>query len=145
VFDSPGVNAAIYVTDADGRHTRRLTSLHDPNLVEPERPDFSPDGKKIIFDDSFGGELFLMYADGRHVRRLVSPPRSVNGIYRTYNYRDPVFSPDGKQVAADLAGYFGPGLEVVGTGEVVVMNANGTAVHEVATGDAFSPSWGPTA
>jgi Tol biopolymer transport system component len=79
-------NVDIYVMNADGSGRHRLTS--DP---APESdPDFSPDGKRILFTRWIKDQpaIFAMDSDGANVTRLSPGPG-----------RNPRFSPDGRRIA----------------------------------------------
>ncbi|OAI52039.1 hypothetical protein AYO44_16770, partial [Planctomycetaceae bacterium SCGC AG-212-F19] len=62
----------IYVMDADGNNTVRLT--HSPGM--DVRPAWSPDGKRIAWVSNRDGqlEIYVMNADGTGVRRLTNHP-----------------------------------------------------------------------
>jgi dipeptidyl aminopeptidase/acylaminoacyl peptidase len=47
----PRLGSAIYVLDADGSNLRRIT----PMRLNAGKPDWSPDGKRIVFNSSFEG------------------------------------------------------------------------------------------
>jgi TolB protein len=68
-------NWEIYVMNADGTETRRITK----NRSNDGKPSLSLDGKEILFTSDRTGhfELYLLNADGTHLRRLTKsrPPR----------------------------------------------------------------------
>jgi Tol biopolymer transport system component len=91
-----GAEGQIYVADANGNHSKRITPLGQPRGV-PDYPTWSPDGRSIAFVASKTsypqnvtvGSVYVMRPDGSHVRRLTrraigSPPR---------------WSPEGKLIA----------------------------------------------
>lgn len=87
-----GVNN-IWVMDADGANQAQLThrTLTDGPASQPQ---FSPDGKKIVFEGFKQGhqEIYVMDSDGSHIVDL-SRSDAVNA--------DPMFSPDGKEIIFD--------------------------------------------
>ena len=99
------------------RPANRLTSLHLRCFL----PRFSPDGEKIVFT-AVGNkrcDIYRMNADGSDLKRLTT------GEGR---YGDPVFSPDGTQIAY-VASH--PVYEEIR--DIHVMNADGTAPRALTT------------
>jgi Tol biopolymer transport system component len=72
---SAGLRSAIYVINADGTGLRRLTKIRPKVLTSS--PAWSPDGRKIAFDENSqpaaGGDAYVMRADGTHVTPLKQP------------------------------------------------------------------------
>ena len=99
--------ADIYVMNADGSGTRKLT--HDARFNA--EPVWSPDGRKIAFRSTRNGnrEIYVMNADGSGKRNLTRNPAQ--------DYR-PSWSPDGRRIAfvSDRDGRL----------EAHVMNADGS-------------------
>jgi len=74
----------IWLMDAEGRNVRELTQGHRMNVLGPAAqttggelqvavaPDWSPDGRRIVFDSTRDGnwEIYTMAVDGSDVRRL---------------------------------------------------------------------------
>jgi Tol biopolymer transport system component len=106
----------IFVMGADGSHVRRLT--RDRNDFNAS---FSPDGKRLVFQD--GPSLVVSDTDAKH-RRVIAK----KGEY-------PVWSPDGKRLL-----YF---LEGNGSGDTAgwVVNADGS--HRIRFPDAGGAAWTP--
>ena len=85
-----GLSSEIYVMDADGKNTRRLTNNRKRDLS----PSWSPDGKWIVFSadrkgDDVNHEIYVMDADGKNTRRLTN--NRVDDL-------SPSWSPDGKHI-----------------------------------------------
>ena len=74
----------VYVMNADGTGTRRLTS----GKGNDSHPTWSPDGRRLVFDRD--GDIFAMNADGTDVTRI-SDVTAAEG--------EPSWSPDGKWIA----------------------------------------------
>jgi TolB protein len=69
-----GGRAQVFVMNPNGTRQRRLT-----NLFSAKRGDFSPDGKRLVFDGRFREtlddfDIFVMNADGTGLRRLTKGP-----------------------------------------------------------------------
>ncbi|MDQ3219538.1 MAG: hypothetical protein M3Q26_02150, partial [Acidobacteriota bacterium] len=131
------VTAEIYVIDANGKgKPRRLTN----NTEEERAPDWSPDGKSILYccrkGDVVEGRLFgtfelcIMNADGSGQKRITN-----NRVAEL----TPSWSPDGKQIFFQRAvgGLFA---------QLFTINADGTGEKQLTFPPGFSafPSWGTT-
>jgi TolB protein len=88
----PRLASAIYVLNADGSNLRRIT----PMRLNAGNPDWSPDGRRIVFNSSFEGqaavELYTVRPDGKGLRRLRRERE------RSFSF-EPVWSPDGGRIA----------------------------------------------
>ena len=75
--------------ESDGSRERQLTSSDGP--IGARSPDFSPNGRRILFADDRTGnyELWIMKANGRHEVQITHTP---------YEEQEPVFSPNGKRI-----------------------------------------------
>ena len=118
VNDNPfnSTSTEIYVMNADGTgEPQRLTF----NTEEERGPDWSPDGKLILFICGRGGldfEICVINSDGTGQTQL-----TFNSVFEG----TPTWSPDGQQIVFHRA--LGPGLR----NQLFVMNANGTGEMRV--------------
>ena len=114
----------IYVMNADGTGTRRLTS----SAIDDDHPAWSPDAGRIVF--SREGALFGIPSTGGAARRVG---------HGTGNAADPAWSPDGTRIAYD---YRRPGSAVR---ELYVMKSDGTGVRQLTRLRQASllPAWSP--
>jgi Tol biopolymer transport system component len=131
----------IYVMNAgpEGPNNRPVQLTDNTNTasgepINDESPDFSPDGRKIVYDSNSTGdtEIIVMRAtDGRGKKNLTYNPASDS---------DPAFSPDGKMVA--FISNRGQG----GDSHVWKMWADGTKPTQVTKKTDYfdrSPDWQP--
>jgi Tol biopolymer transport system component len=126
----PRNGSAIHVLDADGSDPRRIT----PMRLNAGNPDWSPDGKRIVFNSSYEGqaavEIYTVRPDGSGLRRLRREPKEAFSF-------DPVWSPDGRRIAF-----------VRGTLDTLphiwTMKANGKGLRQLTHGPKpdFRPDWG---
>jgi TolB protein len=130
------VSAEIYITDADGKgKPRRLTN----NSEEERAPDWSPDGKRIVYHCRKGEapagrtlptfEICIMNADGTNQTRITTnrvPELSIS------------WSPDGKQLVFHRA------IGGIGRFQLFTINADGTAEKQFTFVSGFNgfPNWG---
>jgi Tol biopolymer transport system component len=131
-FTGPGPGTDIYVMNADGSNqTRLLNSV----TMSGSDPSWSPDGTKIAFTS--GNGIFAIDSDGSgQPVNLTNNPAGAPGSMPIRD-EDPAWSPDGTQIAF---------LRNVNSSvQLLVMNADGSGVHEVPTGaglNGFSaPIW----
>jgi Tol biopolymer transport system component len=116
-------NSDVFLMRRDGSNLRRLTrsqGTHD-RLGEEHAPDFSPDGKRLVFTSNRDGnsELYVIGVGGRNERRLTWTPKLDEDAAR--------FSRDGKRIlfARD--------------GRIAHMSAAGRDVRELGPG--LSADW----
>jgi TolB protein len=88
----PRNGSAIYVLNADGSGFHRVTPLR----LNAGNPDWSPNGKRIVFNSSYEGqaavEIYTVRPDGKGVRRVRKEPKD------SFSFQ-PVWSPNGKRIA----------------------------------------------
>ena len=121
----PSVVTEICVVDTDGKNERQLTSRAEHDNLYPQ---WSPDGKRILFTSMRSGtQVYSVNASGGDERRLL-PGASGSA--------EAAYSPGGSQIAV-----------LISTPRWVldVMAADGSGLHELAggKGDADSPAWSP--
>jgi TolB protein len=142
----------IHVMNADGTGVRQLTSPNNPaqcsagTSANDLKPDWSPDGQKILFErqistDDNGGydcgldgygyisHVYVINVDGTGARRL-------RPVGPTSSDADPAWSPDGRSIAfsTPLGGLFLTDSEGSSTGQPVFTQAAGIP---------FTPAWSP--
>jgi Tol biopolymer transport system component len=134
-FTGPGPGTDIHVMNADGsNHMRLLNSV----TMSGWDPSWSPDGTKIAFTSTFQGgnyEIFVANSDGSGTPvnltdNYVGPPD-----YTRIDDEQPAWSPDGTQIAFTR--------RVGNPIDLLVMNADGSGVHQLPTGSGanISPVW----
>jgi Tol biopolymer transport system component len=129
VFSSNRVsafNAELYSVRAfDGGGLRRLTFTKGDEgvLGDDGMPDFSPDGKRIVFTSNRDrqAEIYVMNADGSGQRRLTRRPG---------DDFSPRFSPSGREIAFTAL-----------PGTVLLVGADGKGLHRLTAG--ADPDWKP--
>jgi TolB protein len=119
---SKGGSPDVYVSDADGKNLKRLTSTKE----DESSPCWSPDGQWICFATKINARRVLckVPASGGPVQRI-----STAGVS---NPSEPDWSPDGKWIVftAQMGGF-----------EICVVPATGGTATLLVSGE--DPSWGP--
>jgi Tol biopolymer transport system component len=143
VFSTGGYVSAIYVVSANGGNRRNIAPGLRDSVVDPA---WSPDGRRIAFSSNWSmkkAELYAVGAAGGVPVRLTH-----NSVFDGA----PTWSPDGHRIAFVRSTGKGPTCAncppgKLGTGEIYVVNADGTGVtrlthNQVGEG---SPAWQPVA
>ncbi len=118
----------IYVMNADGTGTERLTSTKEND----QHPTWSPDGRRIAFSRFTDVDhLYMMDADGTGARRLTDDDTTAEG--------EPAWSPDGRWIAYTRR-ESGSDFR-----EIWVVRPDGSGRRSVTKLDtkSYKPSWAP--
>lgn len=137
VVSGTGSASEIYAVRPDGSGQQQLTH----NTVLDGDPDWSPDGRQIVFVSAVDSEpgaparrrdVYLMIADGSGAHRLFQAAGGAGAAH-------PRWSPDGSQISFDS---FDP---AVGGFQPYVMNSDGSNVKLVRAmpGENFGLEWSP--
>ena len=105
----------LFVMNADGSNTRRLTEQQGVN----QDPDWSPDGRTLVFDSTRDGgnfEIYTMELDTSRVRRLTDHPAAD---------ARPAFSPDGQHIV------FHSNRDDSGPSDLYVMDRDGSNLRRL--------------
>ena len=124
----PANSRALFVVNADGSDLRQLTPW---SLNAGDKPDWSPDGERILFKAPAKrqhGNLYTINPDGSGLKQLTRYPASMPLFSGS-------FSPDGTRITFSR----GPGYP-----GIFVMRADGTGVRQITRGGWHNvPDWGP--
>ena len=128
---------AVFTVKVDGTGFHRLS----PWQLVGEHPDWSPDGRLIVFESYGDGappgvstNVFTVRPDGSH---LVQVTHNEGGAVDSQN---PAWSPDGKKIVFAQAPASGPFQYT----DIFTMNADGSVIRQVTTSTLFDyrPDWG---
>lgn len=103
----------IYVMRADGTGVRPLR--RGPVASRAFELDWSPDGRRLAFEEFPGGAIWVMGADGKGLTRVVAP----GGDWRFAH--SPTWSPDGRRLA----------FSAERAREIWVVDADGSDAHRL--------------
>jgi Tol biopolymer transport system component len=126
----PESASALYVFRPDGTRLRRITPLS----LNAGNPDWSPSGKRIVFNSSYEGQgaadIYTVRPDGSHLRRVHAAPVDQFAF-------EPVFSPSGKRIAFTQT-------DDEFLAHIHTMRRNGTRVRQITHGPVVDlrPDWG---
>jgi len=125
----------IYIMDADGSNQVRITNKGSYRWT-PSAPQWSPDGKKILFYvsefdqklDKSISEIYTINIDGAELTRLT---------FHSLDAIDPKWSPDGNMIVYSLHDY--------GVGNIYVVNTDGTSDTRLTFNHRYNidPEWSP--
>ena len=132
-LSSPPLKHAVFVAKADGSGSRRVT---DWSLDGGDNPDWSPDGKLILFrsnssENAPQSQIYVVAPDGSGLRPLTR--FDIGTTVLSYS-----FSPDGTSITFAQTG-------VAGQPDIFVMNADGTNMRQLTRTKLWdsAPDWGP--
>jgi len=129
---SPHDGRAIFVVNADGSGLRQVTPW---KLDAGGHPDWSPDGRRILFrspsSDVFGSNIYTIRPDGTGLRQLTRFAGNVEVLSSS-------FSPDGRFIVFARTG-------TGGLPDLFVMRSNGTELRRLTRTAKWdsNPDWGP--
>ncbi len=123
-----GNNLEIFVMNTDGNGVTRLTN----DSATDGSPNWSPDGKRIVFHSKRSGEfnLYIINVDGSGLFRLTDSK---------FEDKDPCWSPDGEWIA--FHSYRN------GIAELFIIRPDGTGLDRIETeitsmsDNSFAPNW----
>jgi len=129
---SPYGQKDLYVANADGSGTERLTSTP----TNEETPAWSPDGKRIAFADFLtrgkDAHLWVMNADGSARMQLTRGPPTVDMV--------PSWSPDGRRIVFER--HFDD-ADNSSNADLFLMDANGSHLVRLTHDHARNAAWSP--
>ena len=116
----------------DGSNQTRLTN----NPSRDHKPNWSPDGSKIVFNSNRDGkyEIYIMDRNGSNLKQLTDNPIG-NSQFSPNTY--PLFSPDGSKIAFSS--------DRNGNEEIYIMNIDGSNVQLVSDQHFRYPNSSPVA
>jgi Tol biopolymer transport system component len=129
----PASSTAVFVVGVDGRHLHRITPWA---LDAGDHPDWSPDGRWILFrsnesGDFLNSQLYVVHPDGSGLHRVthLSPDTLLLSAS---------FSPDGKRIVYAQSG-------TGGLPDIFTMKTDGTHRRQVTSNRNWdsAPDWGP--
>jgi Tol biopolymer transport system component len=124
---------AVFIVGVNGRGSRRLTPW---SLNAGDAPDWSPDGKWILFRsnvdiDGKQSQIYVVHPDGTGLKQVT---RFKSGTVVTSSS----FSPDGTQIVLGTTG-------IAGQADLFLMSVDGTGLTPVTRTPMWdsAPDWGP--
>jgi Tol biopolymer transport system component len=133
----PRAGFALWIVNSDGTGERQLTPW---KLRAGDHPDWSPDGKRILFRSNINGpstvsaNLYTIRPDGTGLTQLT---HARGGKVQNLSAG---FSPDGKWITFSRT----PGTGKAGNADVFIMRVNGTGTRNVTRSEIWDSAtdWG---
>lgn len=134
---TPTGGLAIFTIRLDGTHLRRITPW---SLRAGQQPDWSPDGRWILFENHQGDQdvqdnVYLVHPDGTGLH-----PITHTFTHGASTWGSSSFSPDGTMITVAHK----PGVGTPGNPDVWVMNLDGSDLRNVTRSAIYdsAPDWG---
>jgi TolB protein len=130
---APPDGTAIFVVDIDGTHLRRITPW---SMDAGDHPDWSPDGRWILFrsnesGDFLNSQLYVIHPDGSHLRPVTQVSASTMLLSAS-------FAPSGERIVYSRSGR-------AGQPDIFTSDLHGGDSRQVTSTPLWesAPDWGP--
>ena len=128
-YDSSGVGRAYTVPTAGGAQAM----INTPDTVDVWTPSYTPDGKKIVFEDDRLDTINIMNVDGTGMKTLT------NAGGTAYYDQFPSVSPDGTKLVFSRYGKD----TATTTEDIYIANIDGSGVKQLTNSGTSAEAWDP--